>query len=165
MKKAYLILPSVIAAFGAVALISNSTVFAQTDSPHQTFVASLAQKLGIEESKVQTAVDEIHDEHHRDMEAKFDDKLETLVTNGKITALQKQLILDKEDEIQTQMENLKSQDLSMEERHTKMKELFESLETWAKDNNIDPQYVRFFGHGMGGLHKGFRMGYMMGHSM
>lgn len=160
MKKAYLILPSVIVAFGAIALIGKATVFAQTNTNRPSFVAELAQKLGIEEGKVQTAVDEIHEEHHAEIEANFENRLTQLVTDGKITADQKQLILDKHNEIQTQMEDLKNQDLTPEARHTKMKEIFDDLETWAKNNNIDTQYVGFFGHGKG-FGKGFRMGYMM----
>lgn len=66
------------------------------------------------------------------------DRLQKLVDDGKITADQKKLITDKQAELKTKREAAKAE-----------------LETWAKDNGIDAQYLHLEGgRGMGMRHGG-----------
>lgn len=69
------------------------------------------------------------------MQKNLEANLAQLVKDGKITEDQKNKILNKTKELQTQHEAKKTE-----------------LEKWAKDNNIDLQYFRF-GHVM----RGFRL--------
>ena len=63
--------------------------------------------------------------------AELEAKLTQAVTDGKITAAQKQLILAKHAELQA--EHAADRDASREERAAERAE----LETWAKENGID----------------------------
>jgi hypothetical protein len=145
--------------------VAGVSAFAQTaNTEYKTFVQSLAQKLGISEDKVNTAVTEIHNERHQEMLQKYEEKLSTAVKNGEITEAQKTLILEKGKQLEEDREAHKEsmKDKTPEERRTEMEQKRTELEAWAKENNIDMKYLRF---GFGGRgHKG-GMGMGMGMHM
>lgn len=105
----------------------------------QADVSSLAEKLGVDESKVQEAFDQMHTERQAEREAQYSDNLDKAVADGKITAEQKQLILDKHDSIETEK-----------------RQRGQEMRTWAEENGIDMEILhdygvggRGFGGGMG----------------
>jgi gas vesicle protein len=61
------------------------------------------------------------------------DKLQELVDSGDITADQKKLIEQKQQELEDARDAIKDE-----------------LEQWAEDNDIDQKYLMFGGHGMRG---------------
>lgn len=135
--------------------VGTSAIYAQTgEGGSNTFVQQLAQKLGVSEDKVQTAVNEIHTDRHAQMEKAYEDRLTTAVSNGELTEQQKQLLLQKhkelEDQRASQIESLKNK--TPEERRTAMEQKRTELETWAKQNNIDLKWLMF--GGKGGHHRG-----------
>lgn len=139
------------------ALMIGSGVFgvnhvaAQTNAPKTSFIRELAHKLGIDQSRVQSAVDEITKERKSSMEKRFDQILDQALKDGKITEAQKQLILQKRQELQ----NLKSdfKNITSEQRREAMKNQRQALEDWAKQNNIDLKFV-LGAHGHLGAFKG-----------
>lgn len=121
----------------------------------QNIWQQLATKLGLPQSKIQTAVDELQKDRQTQAEKNYEDRLSSLVSSGKITANQKNLILEKHKEMQTK---LNSWDL---ERKTYM----QSVSDWATNNGIDVSYLGGgrggmmgggFGGGMGMMGRGMR---------
>ncbi|OGG09569.1 hypothetical protein A2154_01420 [Candidatus Gottesmanbacteria bacterium RBG_16_43_7] len=116
-----------------------------------TFVSSLAQKLGIEESRLQSALDQMRAEHQVQMQSRMEERLNQAVSDGKITETQQQLILTKHQEIQAERQNDTDnwQNLTPQERRSRMEQKRAELEKWASENGIDMSY---FGGGFG--HRG-----------
>jgi uncharacterized protein YacL (UPF0231 family) len=115
----------------------------------QNIWEQLATKLGLPQSKMQTAVDELQKDRQSQAEKNYEDRLSSLVTDGKITASQKNLILEKHKEMLTK---LNSWDL---ERKTYM----QGVSDWVTSNNIDVSYL---GGGRGGMMNGGGFGGGMG---
>ena|SRR3989344_1804510 len=140
----------IVLAAAAITVASLATFGAITASAHGwgqgdgQFASSLAAKLGISEDKVQEALTSMRVERKAQMLANFEDRLTTLVSEGKITEAQKQLILVKQKELAVEREtNWEAwKDLTPDERRAKMDAHRESMEKWASDNGIDMQYLR-----------------------
>lgn len=117
-----------------------------------SIITKLAQKFGLKEADVKAVFDEEFAARKADMEVKAQERLTKLVTDGKITEAQKQLIVAKQQELEaaraTEMESLK--DKTPEERKALMDQKRTELESWAKTNGIDLRYLMPMGHGMGG---------------
>lgn len=141
-------------------LLTASTAFAAQTSgtgqnPMDTLVQKIADKFKLNKDEVQAVFDEAHEEGATQMQADFEEQLSTYVSEGKITEAQKQLILEKRKEMDGEREANKDsgQTLSDEERKTQMESERQELETWAKQNGIDVQYLMQRGgkgHGFGG---------------
>lgn len=172
MKKGILIAISVFVLAG-VLVVGVKAASAQTaTSPMTNFVDQLAQKLGLEKSKVQTAVDSIHKDRQAKMQQTLETKLSQAVKDGKITDAQKKAIIAKLQELQNKhqadRENFKNltQDqlkAEMEKRKAEMTQERTNLENWAKQNNLDLSVLKtygVFGPGMRGpgmgMHKGWK---------
>jgi hypothetical protein len=78
----------------------------------------------------------------------FAARLSEAVTNGEITEEQKQLIIQKHEEIRArwQEERFNVEDLTPEERRQASLEKRQELAAWAEENGIE---VTYFGHGQG----------------
>ena len=147
-----IIVTVIITVFIGLVIFGVTTTQAQTSNPNgfTNIISSLAKKLGIGEDKVQSAFDSIRSERQEQMEKVFEEKLNQLVKDGKITEAQKKLILAKHQEMQ------KNQEANKNKMQTQKKELLD----WAKKNNIDTQYL-FGGFGKTGFErKGMRGGWM-----
>ncbi len=150
MNKKY-ILPVIAMTLVGSVLLGGTYVYAQTETG-QTFAAKLALRLGIEEGKVQTALDDIHKEHQVEMQARIEEKLTQAVSSGKITEAQKQAILDKHKTLMASKEALREEfkDMTPEERKAMMEKEQEEMKAWADENGIDLKEFMPFGHkGMG----------------
>jgi hypothetical protein len=144
-------------ALGAVALtIVGTTAFVSTSAfaqnmgdGHTNMIQKLAQKLGVPEDKVKGAFDEIHNERHAEMQKNHEQKLNTLVSEGKITEAQKAAIIAKMEEMKSKMEANKDAFMNMtpEERKAKIEAEHAELENWAKAQGLDLSTLPF---GMGG---------------
>lgn len=92
-----LILPIVaIVAAGGILTFSVSKVNAQTNTPMSGLVQMIASKFNLDQTQVQTVVDQYHqtEKGNRGTEMKNqEDRLAKLVTEGKITEAQKQAII------------------------------------------------------------------------
>ena len=104
------------------------------------FISTLAQKFGKSEDEVKTVFDEIRNQRQAEMKTRQEDRLNQAVADGDLTEDQKQMILDKKAELQTERQ------ANMEQRQAHQQE----LKTWAEDNGIDTQYL--FGFGKAGRH-------------
>ncbi len=136
-------------------LFTSRQVFAQeteqsAGNQMTSLVQRIAQKFNLQESEVQAVFDQERQEHQAQRQAAAEARLTQLVTDGKITEAQKQLIVAKQKELQekrhSQMDSMKT--MTQEERHSAMETERQSLEDWAKQNGIDVQYLMMM-HGNG----------------
>lgn len=157
MKYKQVILPALaIVAAGIVILGMPQAANAQAHGEGiQSLIQKIAQKFGLRQADVQSVFDEHKKEMDTKREANYETKLTKLVTDGKITEAQKQLILAKHKEFQTKKEANKNamQNMTDEQRKTAMEAEKTKLENWAKQNNIDVKYL--FGGDMKG--RGMKM--------
>ena len=97
---------------------------------------ALAEKLGVDQSKVDSAMNEIRAERQKERQTAVSSKLDEAVKDGVITAEQKQKILDKQAELQGQRGQKRAE-----------------MEQFYKDNGIDfdkvHDYIGFGGNGQG----------------
>lgn len=127
---------------------------AQDKTTYQTsLIQKISQKFGLKEADVKAVFDQQHTEKQAQMQAKMDEKLAQLVKDGKITEAQKNLILAKHKEMQSnrqsKMEAMKN--MTPEQRKAAMEQHKKELQDWATQNGIDSQYL-FGGFGMRGDH-------------
>lgn len=167
MKK-QLIAAGVATAIGLTGLgagVAQAATASETDSsPMSGLVSALATKFNVDKSEVQEVFDAQRQTMETERETKVQTELKKLVTDGKLTQSQVDAINAKRAEIKSAREANKeaAKDMTRDERKAKMEEQKASLETWAKEQGIDSEYLRYvMGHGPGGHHgpgKGFKMG-------
>ncbi|MCA9390103.1 hypothetical protein KC571_01755 [candidate division WWE3 bacterium] len=128
-----IILPA-IAALAIGGTLFSTAAFAQADTEgtYPPVIQKLVDQFGVNSTDVDTAMQEVRDEHQAQMQAQYEEYLTSAVDSGDITEDQKQLILDKHDELQAEREQQRLE-----------------LEQWSEDNNIDLQYL---GEGHNGPH-------------
>lgn len=133
------------AVFGTLGVHAQTS----TNNPVTSLVEKLAQKFGLNQAEVQAVFNEHRSQIHAQMLVRIEERLNQAVTDGKITEAQKQLILDKHKEFQEKHEAQKEtlQNLTPDERRAEIEKNKTELETWAKENGIDLQYLfPLFGH-------------------
>lgn len=156
MNKKTIATMAVVAVLG-MGVLGSSSAFAQTSTtdqnPMSSLVQSIATKFGLKEADVQAVFDAQREKHHEQMQADAEKKLTQYVTDGKITEAQKQLILQKREEMHEAREAKKQSysSLTPEERKSQMEAKRTELEAWAKENGIDMQYLMLGGRGHGGF--------------
>lgn len=135
---------------GAGIIGVNSVSAQDTEDTSSTLVQKIAAKFSLNEDDVQKVFDEARNEHHAEMQKNQTERLRELVTEGKITEAQKTLIVNKQNELQANKPNRNSfKDLTPVERKSQMEAKKTELDSWAKENGIDPQYL-MGGFGPGG---------------
>lgn len=137
---------------GASIFGAHGALAADTDNPESTLVQKIATKFNLNQDEVQKVFDEEHASREAEMQTKNDERLSQLVTDGKITEAQKTLILNKQKELKASRSDKGSlKNLTPEERKSQMDAKKAELESWAKENGIDVQYLfGFGGHGFRG---------------
>ncbi|PIR98169.1 MAG: hypothetical protein COT89_00440 [Candidatus Colwellbacteria bacterium CG10_big_fil_rev_8_21_14_0_10_42_22] len=143
----------------AVGLIIGGAgiVSADTGDDSRPWFGRFAEKFNLDQAEVQSFMQEIHEERMAEMQDRFGDRLDTAVENGNLTEAQKNLILEKHEEMraerQANQENW--QGLSPEERREQAQEHRAEMQQWAKDNGIDLPFFAGPEGGRGfGMHRG-----------
>ncbi|HWB39499.1 MAG TPA: hypothetical protein VG604_04675 [Candidatus Saccharimonadales bacterium] len=141
-----------VSGLGVVSAATNDS--ATSDNPMSSLVDAIASKFHLNKSDVQAVVHADRQQHEAEREKRQAAELDKLVTDGKLTSSQKDLIVAKQAEVKTFMDSLK--DKSETDRRTAMKTERTQLEAWAKQNNLPAADLRFvlpFGPGgPGGMH-------------
>lgn len=138
MKK--LLIPVLTVSLIAGGLYAGSKIMAMGwGMGNNTQTADIAQKLGKTTEEVETAFEQMREEHQAEMQSQFEAKLDEAVQSGELTAEQKQLILAKHEELKAKHEA--QQQARQQERA--------ELEAWAEQNGIDTQYLFGMGEGKG----------------
>lgn len=110
---------------------------------YPSIIQKLAERFGLKESDVQAVFDEVRQERQSQMQARFEERLNQAVKDGKITESQKQVILAKHKElVEKRSQNKKDwQSMTPEQRRQVMQEQREELKSWASQNGIDLKYL------------------------
>lgn len=130
-------------------LVVATNAFAQTNSQSTvpTLVQEIAQKFNLSQSDVQAIFTQHREEMQNEMKSNYEAYLGNLVKSGKITEEQEQLILNEHKQLTSQMQsNFKNfKTMTPAERQAQMQALKQEVQNWAKQNNINTQYLRPFG--------------------
>lgn len=156
LQKKY-VLPAIMLTIlgGSMIAVRPAQAFFGSDNGQDTMVKELATQLGVSEDKVKSAMDTIHQKHEQEREQKMQEKLDSLVSQGKITAEQKTAFVAKLAEHKKQMDAIRDDSsLTDEQRREKMKTLHDELKQWLTDQGLSDIGIMGgkFGHVRGGPH-------------
>ena len=134
-----MVVTGVTAFAGVVGITRISAAINSGEVP--TIIVNLAKRFNVSTSDVQ----KIFDETRTQQEA---ERLNELVTDGKITEAQKKLILDKKTEIDTKINDINDKQMTSSERKVALDTLRDEILKWADENNIEGRFI-LIGGGMG----------------
>ncbi len=134
-----------------------NSAFAKYGNGQLDVANKIAERFGLNKEEVQKVFEENRQEQRQNMEADFENRLNQLITDGKITEQQKEAIMAKRNEMGSnswKTEDFKN--LSVEERRVKADQNREAMDKWAEENGINLEDIRPFGAGKGfkGKHSG-----------
>ncbi len=148
-----LLIAGAISTIGFAGLAGSSLASAQSStSGSDSLVSKIAQKFNLKTEDVQAVFTEDRNAREAEHQASIEKELTQAVTDGKITADQKDKIVAKQKELQTSMEANRDamKDKTEAERKAAMDAKRTELEQWAKDNNIPTEFLRYVHGGHGG---------------
>lgn len=151
-----LIIPVFLAVFLTLAAVSANKISAEGDTDGSTtLVQQIAARFGLKQADIQSAFDDFRTKRQAQGQQRLEDRLNQDVADGKLTPAQKELILNKHQELQSKRGNKPDNwfSLSPEERRSYMDAQRQEMQTWAKDNGIDTSYF-FGGFGRGRMGMG-----------
>lgn len=122
-----------------------------TNGTYSSIVQQLTQKFNLNPADVQSVFDQNRAVRTAQMQTNFEARLTQDVKDGKITDAQKQFILQKRQELQTQRQTNRDsfKNMNAEARKAVITTQRQDLQNWAKQNGIDIKYF-FGGFGMRG---------------
>ena len=122
---------------GGVACVGeiNAQDNEEAGDEYPLLVERFAEKFDLDPDEIMEFFDELKEEKRADAEERFEERLDELVEDEKITEKQKEAILDKKEELKTFKEGL--EDMTISEAREAMKEIHEGLRDWAEENDLD----------------------------
>lgn len=167
---AVMVFCAAVAVWGGVAYADEIAI---KENPMSGLAAVIASKFNLSESAVQAVFDEQMQARRERMEAnrkemetkrreQFEDRLNKLVSQGKLTEAQAAAIKNKKAEMEAQMTaqtgakfdlknmTVEERKAAMEKQKTEMEARRAALEQWAADNGIAEEYLPMVGAGFGG---------------
>lgn len=144
--------------------LTGATVFGiakvnaqSTTQPYQGLVQAIAQKFNLNQSQVQSVVDQYREQlqasRQQQRQDKLKTKLNTLVQQGKITAAQEQSILAEFVKLQGEYNPANIQNLTRAQRQQEFQKRQQELQSWASSQGIYLSLIRSLGNEakMGGM--------------
>jgi len=109
----------------------------QNESPLEfgVLIEKFAERFGLDEDEVYEFVEQLRQGREIKAEEKLKQRLDELVSDGKITVKQKDAILQKLEELKTFREEL--EDMKVSEARKAIREKKQELKDWAEENDID----------------------------
>lgn len=143
LKKRLIIPTIVITGALAVGSIGAFPVKAHGNGLKQGSLAQkISQRFNVSPDKVEEVLDEMRAEREAMRLMRFEERLDGYISEGKLTTAQKDLLMDKREEMMAKKDEFLS--LSFDERRAKMDEYRKSLDSWLSQNGIT---VPVFGEG------------------
>jgi len=133
------------AAIGLIG-VSGATALAATTATNSkdSLAQDIANKFHLDQSQVQSVIDQHRANHQQNREAKYEERLTHAVTDGKLSDAQKQAVLTEHNKLVSEIKAAGSGD-----RKQALKNARQEAKTWASQNNIDVKWVLPV-HGMPG---------------
>ena len=160
MNKKHLIIALALVLLGGIGITAVKADAQGVQGNHETIIQKLVERFGLNQQEVESVFDEVREERHAQMQAKYEEKLDALVQEGKITEEQKEAIIAKHEEMRAEkQENFGFwKDLEPEERRAKMEEHRAEMQAWADEKGIDLSLIGGLGGrkgmGRGGIGSG-----------
>lgn len=127
---------------GATLWLNSSDVAKAQNNNNQNMADKLAEKLNLNESQVSEAMEQIHSERQAEMKERISQKLDEAISDGVITAEQKEKILARQTEMEQKRERERQE-----------------MQAWEEENGIDMSKLKDYGiGGKGGFGGGFGPG-------
>ncbi len=139
-----MILPLLVVTMAGAALLGASQIVSAQSgtTPFSGLAEMIAQKFGIDQTQVQSVLDQYRQQQMQDrknkMQQLLNNKLDQEVTAGKITAGQKQGILDELTQLKNKYGPTAGQSLTLQQRQQNFQNLQSDIKAWATSQGIDP---------------------------
>lgn len=132
----------------------NKDAAATTEGDFSPLIQKIIEKFSLNKDEVNTVMNEYREEHHNQMEARFQERLSSLVADGKLTNEQKKQLEAKHEEMEANHEKLRN--ITGPEKREAMAAYHEEIQTWAEANGIDIDQIMPMGGGFGkgGMYRG-----------
>ncbi len=146
MKTKKLLVPILaLTVLGFAAALNLNPVKAEEPGNHDGLIQKLVERFNLNQDEVEEVFTEVREERHQQMQSRFEERLNQLVSDGKLTEEQKQAVLAKKAELQENRPEFST--MSKEERETQRQAHQEEMEAWAKENGLDLNLVLGWGNG------------------
>jgi len=124
-------------AAGAVGVSQVSA--ASATSSGQTLAQRIASSFGLDQSKVQSVIDQYRSDKQSQAETKYEQTLANAVSQSKLTNAQKDAILAEHNKLKGELDAAQGQTGTA--RRTAMKQVRTEAETWSKQNNLPVHWL------------------------
>lgn len=146
-----IILPAVALAATGIIAIGATQVHAQTNNgPFSGLVQMIAKEFNLDQSKVQSVFDQYRSQQQTLRTDRINTRLDQFVATGKITASQKQAILDKLAKLKSEFSPQSLRGMTPAQRKDAFQKRQAEILAFAKSQNIDPKYLTGLRFGMHG---------------
>lgn len=125
-------------------LQSVSALIGLGNVEYPDIIKNLAAKFNADPAEVEQVFEDTHDQM-------ISSRLDKAVADGRITAEQKTLILNKMDEVQAKMDEINNQEMTATERRDALESLHDELRDWADENDIPLMFLMGNRREMGGM--------------
>ena len=126
--------------FALLAIVGSQVIRAQDSGNHQPLVQRLTERFNLDAGEVEEVLSQHRGEMKAQGQARFEERLNQAVEEGRITEEQKQAFLQKKAQWQEEC-----QGLSFEERGQKREEHQAEMRSWLEENGIDLGQLGGFG--------------------
>ncbi|MCD4669586.1 MAG: hypothetical protein K8S14_03995 [Actinomycetia bacterium] len=117
----------------------NADSLENNGSGHAPILERIAEKFGLDIDEVKDFLEELKKERRSGIEERFEERLDELVKDEKITGDQKKAILEKKEEMEAFREELEN--MKVFEAREAVKEMREELKDWAEENDLELRYL------------------------
>lgn len=145
--------------FSVAGAVGIESTLAQDGENHQSIAQKIATRFNLNQDEVEQVFEENRAEHKAQMEQRQGERLDQLVSEGKLTEDQKNALIAKNEEWRNEREQNREEFRSMtkKERKESMEAHKAEMEKWFEENGIEREVVGGFGdgHRKGGRGIGF----------
>lgn len=164
MKTKVLFLTTALALLTLVGVTTATSIRAEEMGNYPPIIQKLVERFNLNPSEVQEVFNQEREERQQrrqeEGQTRLEERLNEAVQNGDLTEEQKQLLLNKHQELQQERETNREavQNMTREEHQVAMEAERAELEAWSEENGIDLEDFFFGPMGPKGGHPGFGRG-------
>ena len=157
MKSKIALIGLAVALLAALGIAGVNSVSADDNTTFPPAIQALVDRFNLNEGEVSEVLEETRAQKHEEKQALMGEKLDGLVSEGKLTEDQKSKLLAKLDEMRANHEGWQNTD--KEERMEMMQQRKEEMRSWAEEEGINLEEI-FLGEGFkGGFHRSKHFGH------
>ncbi len=129
-------------AIGSLASVNAASAQGEMQAHQDELIDRIVQDTGADRTTVEASFEAHHEAMQAERQQHEAEHLQELVDEGKITASQRDAIIEKRKETHAAIEALKDQELNRDERHEQMHAIRQEFEDWAESQGIDLSLLR-----------------------